>query len=118
MKSPMARIPGPSVRGPDFNAARDQDKCSAYPMVCRPVCWRSCQIRACSVSLKNEMVDPAQSCISATVGLVTPTCLWGMNGIGAEVGPRASVVDQFWIRSASHSHGSTPDRKSRAVSSS
>jgi len=41
-----------------------------------------------------------------------------MSGIGAQVWPDASVVDQFWIRSAIHSHGSTPDRKSRAVPSS
>jgi hypothetical protein len=44
--------------------------------------WRSCRTLSCSVSLKNEMVDPAQSCISAAVGLVMPSCLWGMNGIG------------------------------------
>ena len=71
-----------------------------------------------SVFLKNETGDPSQSCISAAVGLVMPVCLWGMGGIGAEVRPHASVVDQFWIRSAIHSHGSTPDRKSRAVPSS
>jgi hypothetical protein len=71
-----------------------------------------------SVFLKNETGDPSQLCISAAVGLLMPTCLWGMDSIGAEVWPLASVVDQFWIRSAIHSHGSTPDRKSRAVPSS
>lgn len=71
-----------------------------------------------SVFLKNETGDPSQLCISAAMGLVMPTCLWGMDGIGAEVWPHASVVDQFWIRSAIHSHGSTPNRKSRAVPSS
>jgi hypothetical protein len=71
-----------------------------------------------SVFLKNEMGDPSQLCISAAMGLVMPTCLRGMGGIGAEVWRLASVVDQFWIRSAIHSHGSTPDRKSRAVPSS
>mgnify|MGYP007127533149 FL=1 len=71
-----------------------------------------------SVFLKNEMGDPSQLCISAAMGLVMPTCLRGMGGIGAEVWPLASVVDQFWIRSAIHSDGSTPDRKSRAVPSS
>jgi hypothetical protein len=80
----MAWIPWSSMRGLAFGAARDHDRCSAYPMVCRPVCWQSCWPPSCSVSLKNEMVDPAQSCISATVGLVMPTCLWGMNGIGRQ----------------------------------
>ncbi len=71
-----------------------------------------------SVFLKNETGDPSQLCISAAMGLVMPTCLRGMGGIGAEFWPLTSVVDQFWIRSAIHSHGSTPDRKSRAVPSS
>ena len=71
-----------------------------------------------SVFLKNETGDPSQLCISAAMGLVMPTYLRGMSGTGAQVWPDASVVDQFWIRSAIHSHGSTPDRKSRAVPSS
>ncbi len=71
-----------------------------------------------SVFLKNETGDPSQLCISAAMGLVMPVCLRGKGSIGAEVWPFASVVDQFWIRSAIHSHGSPPDRKSRTVPSS
>lgn len=44
--------------------------------------------------------------------------LVGRCGIGDEVRPLAGLVDQVWVRSAIHSQGSTPDRKSRAVSSS
>ena len=115
----MARIPSPhrlvvknSARHPtttgDVPTQRFAGRCAC--------CEASTPAR--SVCLKNEMVDPAHLCISAAMGLVMPTCLTGMDGIGAQVWPDASVVDQFWIRSAIHSHGSTPDRKSRAVSSS
>jgi len=38
-------------------------------------------------------------------------------GIGGKVRPCTRVVDQFWIRSAIDSHGSAPDRMSRAVPS-
>jgi len=52
------------------------------------------------------------------VGLVMPAGLMGMAvGIGGKVRPCTSVVDQFWIRSAIDSHGSAPDRMSRAVPS-
>jgi len=62
--------------------------------------------------------DPSHLRISAAVGLVMPAHLKGVAiGIGGKVRPCTSLVDQFWIRSAIHSHGSTPDRKSRAVSS-
>ena len=108
----------PSARGQAFSAARDHDRCGAYPKVCWSVACLDASTPVNSVFLKNETGDPSQLCISAAVGLLMPTCLWGMDSIGAEVWPLASVVDQFWIRSDIHSHGSTPDRKSRAVPSS
>jgi len=46
-----------------------------------------------------------------------PARLWGVPHIGDEVWPLAKLVDQSWMRSAVRSHGSAPDRKSRAVSS-
>jgi hypothetical protein len=50
--------------------------------------------------------------------LVMPAGLEGMAiGIGGKDRPCTRVVDQFWIRSAIDSHGSTPDRMSRAVPS-
>jgi hypothetical protein len=80
-----------------------------------PICT---QAQAGSVFLKNETGDPSHSRISAAVGLVTPARLEGVAiGIGGKVRPCPPLVDQFWIRSAIHSHGSTPDRKSRAVTS-
>ena len=75
-------------------------------------------VQAGSVFLKNETGDPSHLRISAAVGLVTPARLGGVAiGIGGKVRPCTPLVDQFWIRSAIHSHGSTPDRKSRAVPS-
>jgi hypothetical protein len=75
-------------------------------------------VQAGSVFLKNETGDPSHLRISAAVGLVTPARLGGVAiGIGGKVRPCTPLVDQFWIRSAIHSHGSTPDRKSRAVTS-
>ena len=70
-------------------------------------------------SLKMKRGDPSHSRISAVAGVVMPANLKGVAiGIGGKVRPCTSLVDQFWIRSAIHSHGSAPDRKSRAVTSS
>jgi len=115
----MARIPSPH-RPVVKNSARHLTTTGAAPtqrFAGRCACCEA-STPARSVCLKNEMVDPAHLCISAAMGLVMPTYLRGMSGTGAQVWPDASVVDQFWIRSAIHSHGSTPDRKSRAVPSS
>jgi hypothetical protein len=95
-----------------LSAARDHERRCAYPGVCR-----STHLRGSARSfLKMKRGDPSHSRISAAVGLVMPAHLEGATiGIGDKVRPCTSLVDQFWIRSAIHSHGSTPDRKSRAV---
>lgn len=72
---------------------------------------------ASSVFLKNETCDPSHLCISATMGLVMPARLKGVKGHPWQGQALHVLMDQFWIRSAIHSHGSTPDRKSRAVPS-
>ncbi|MBC7941471.1 MAG: hypothetical protein H7Z19_17255 [Chitinophagaceae bacterium] len=98
----------------NFGAARDHGVAAPTQAVCRPL---HAQGPARSV-LKMKRVDPSHLCISATVGLVMPAGLEGMAiGIGGKVGPCTRVVDQFWIRSAIDSHGSAPDRMSRAVPS-
>ena len=115
----MARIPSPHRLVVKHSAphATTRGAAPTQRFVGRCACLDA-STPANSVFLKNETGDPSQSCISAAMGLVMPVCLRGKGGIGAEVWPLASVVDQFWIRSAIHSHGSTPDRKSRAVPSS
>jgi hypothetical protein len=115
----MARIPSPH-RFVVKNSAPHATTTGAAPtqrFVGRCACLDA-STPVNSVFLKNETGDPSQLCISAAMGLVMPVCLRGKGGIGAEVWPLAYVVDQFWIRSAIHSHGSTPDRKSREVPSS
>jgi hypothetical protein len=52
-------------------------------------------------SLKMKRGDPSHSRISALAGVVMPASLEGVAiGIGGKVKPCASLVDQFWIRSA------------------
>jgi hypothetical protein len=54
--------------------------------------------------------DPSRLRISAVAGVVMPAHLEGVAiGIGGKVRPCTPLVDQFWIRSAIHSYGPTPD---------
>ena len=98
----------------EIGAARDHGVAAPTQVVCQLL---HAQRPARSV-LKMKRVDPSHLCISANVGLVMPAGLKGRAvGIGGKVGPCSRVVDQFWIRSAIDSHGSAPDRMSRAVPS-
>ncbi len=112
-KTSAGRIPSPlPLRGRVFERSPRPRTSLRLLGVCR-----STHLRGSARSfLKMKRGDPSHSRISAAVGLVMPAHLEGATiGIGDKVRPCTSLVDQFWIRSAIHSHGSTPDRKSRAV---